>query len=531
MHMKSFKTLIIIFALAALCGCTIFLSSPPKQSFENFKINNQIDKLVIAALKEKGIPPSRTCSDEVFIRRVYLDTTGTLPQPRDVKAFLADNDSKKRAKLIERLLAGGEFADCAAMKWADLLRIKSEFPSNLWPQAVQFYHRWVRESIYKNRPYDQFVRQLLTSTGSNFHVPPVNYYRAFQERDPKQIAENVALVFMGTRLVSPDYTEEQIQGMAAFFAKIGYKNTDEWKEEIVFFNPEGKFVDKKNNQPIKPQPLNGKPFDIPQAKDPRIVFADWLTAPNNAWFAKNAVNRIWCWLMGRGIIHEPDNISPANPPWSPELLAFLEKELIKNKYDMRHIYRLILNSNTYQLSSISDKWNEADVNGFSHYRTRRLDAEVLIDIICQVTGTTEKYTSNIPEPYTFLPDGKRAVTVADGSIVSPFLELFGKPPRNTSYESERNITPSVLQTQHMLNSSHIQRKLEQSPVIKKLMAEKKDNESVIDELYLLILSRYPTDDEKTTSGVYMVFGGKNRNEAVNDLAWALMNTKEFILKH
>jgi len=504
---------------------------PDSGAYDSFKINNRIDSYVIAQLKTNGIPPSETCSDEVFVRRVYLDAAGTLPTPAEVRQFLNDKDPGKRAKLIDALLERREFADYQALKWGDLLRIKAEFPSNLWPQAAQGYDRWVRRNIIMNTPYDQFVRQLLTASGSNFHVPPVNFYRAFQERGPRQIAENIALVFMGIRLNSKDFTEDQIRGMAAFFAKTGYKNTDEWKEEIVYFNDQGKLIDKKTNLPLKPAPLNGKPVEIAPDKDPRVVFAEWLTSPDNPWFAKNAVNRAWGRLAGRGISDVDNMSSSAGSCWSPDLLAYLEKELVASKYDMKHIYRLILNSNTYQLSAKPNAFNATDDSGFSHYRVRRIDAEPLIDAICQITGTTETYTSNIPEPYTFLPNGNRAIMLADGSIDSPFLELFGRPPRNTSYESERNNTPSWLQAQHLLNSSHIQRKIEPGPVIKKLIMDKKGNPYIISELYLLILSRFPTEEEKNIALNYMNSPKRKQNDATYDLAWALINSKEFILKH
>jgi hypothetical protein len=558
---------IIIFLTAGIlallpCGCNTQKvdspAPPPPQAYESFKINNHIDELVLAKLKEKQFAPSEICSDEVFLRRAYLDVIGTLPQPWEVRAFLADKAPDKRAKLIDKLLARNEFADYWSLKWADLLRIKAEFPSNLWPNAVQAYHRWVRDSIRKNMPYDQFVRQLLTANGSNFRDPPVNFYRAFQERTPRQIAETVALVFMGLRLNDAGFTESQILGMSAFFAKIGYKNTDEWKEEIVFFNPSGKLENPattygiSNNAafsevktpksytvtynsiykiPVNPAFPTGKTPIIAQDKDPRLVFADWLTAPENPWFARNISNRIWFWIMGCGIVNEPDDMRPLNPAWSPELLSYLEKELVKNKYDLKHIYRLLLTSNTYQLSSRANKWNAADEDGFSHYRIRRIDAEPLIDAICQITGSSEKYTSNIPEPFTFIPGDQRTILLADGSIDSPFLEMFGRPTRNTSFESERNSSPSVIQAQYMLNSSDIQRKIEQSWTIKQILSANKGNPYVIEELYLRILSRFPTEQEKKVSEAYISSSKRKLDEAVCDIAWALMNTKEFILKH
>ncbi len=520
----------------AFCGCSTAkragaVDPPPQKLFQDFPKHNKIDELVIATLEEQMIPPSERCSDEVFVRRVHVDAIGTLPTPQEVRSFLADTDPAKRDKLVDRLLARDEFADYWALKWGDLLRIKAEFPSNLWPNAAQAYHRWVRDSIRSRMPYDQFVRELLTSCGSNFRVPQVNFYRAFQERTPQQTSENVALVFMGIRLCDGSIDEERILGMSAFFAKVGYKNTDEWKEEIVYFNPEGKLLDPKTEKPAIPRTLDGKALDILGGTDPRMVFANWLTAPENPWFSRNIANRIWFWLMGRGIVHEADDMRPTNAPWNPELLAYLEKEVVNSKFDLRHIYRLILTSTAYQLSSETNRWNASDEAGFTHYRIRRIDAEPLIDAICQITNTTEKYSSNIPEPFTFLPNDQKAVTIADGSIDSPFLELFGRPSRNSSYESERSSTPSVLQAQHLLNSSHVQKKLEQSWPLKQMVNQKKKPAQIAEELYLRILSRFPTEDEKKTAVAYMASPKRKLNESVCDVAWALLNSKEFILKH
>ncbi len=515
----------------------------------NGPVGNRIDALVAAGLKAQKIPPSPPCSDDVFVRRVFLDAIGTLPQPAEVRAFLADQHPDKRARLIDALLARGEFADTWGLKWGDLLRIKSEFPCNLWPNAVQAYDRWVRDSIRDNKPYDQFVRELLTASGSNFRVPPVNFYRAFQERSPLQIADNVALVFMGLRLGESGFTTNQILGFSAFFAKVGYKSTDEWKEEIVFFNPDGRLPDPAHtNLSILPAHLDGKPVALAPDQDPRAALADWLTAPGNPWFARSIVNRTWFWLMGHGIVHEPDDMRPSNLPWSPELLAYLQQELVGSGFDLKRIYRLILNSDTYQRSSQPTGRNAKDDTGFSHYRLRRLDAEPLLDAINQILGGTEKYVSPIPEPFTFLPSDQRAITLADGSMESPFLELFGRPPRNTSYESERASGPTVFQAQHLLNSSHLEDKFERSWVLRQLVtgsakpgaggkrqaAEavvKPDGPRWVEELYVRILSRYPTEAEKQTAVAYVEAPTRKPADAVCDLAWALVNTREFVLRH
>ena len=488
----------------------------------------KIDELVFSRLKQLGIQPANLCSDEVFVRRAHLDVIGTLPTAEEAAGFLDDRDANKRRVLIDRLLQRKEFADYWAMKWSDLLRVKAEFPINLWPNAAQAYHHWIRASIQQNKPYDRFVREMLTSSGSNFRVPAVNFYRAMQNREPSGIAQTVALTFMGVR--AEKWPRDRLAGMAGFFSQIGYKTTAEWKEEIIYFDREKAAAQWAAGPPVMVFP-DGVKATVPAGKDPRQVFADWLIDAKNPWFAKNIVNRVWSWLLGRGIIHEPDDIRPDNPPVNPELLAFLEREFVASGYDLKHLFRLILNSSVYQLSSIPrDKRPEAAAN-FAHYPVRRLEAEVLIDAICQITGTSEKYSSAIPEPFTFVPEGNRSIALEDGSISSSFLELFGRPPRDTGMESERNNRMTAAQRLHLLNSTHIQRKIEQGPNLIKLAQTRrgKPREALV-ELYLTILSRRPTPDELRTIADYAESVRDPRVLFV-DLAWALINSAEFLYRH
>jgi hypothetical protein len=486
----------------------------------------KIDELVFARLKQLKIEPSRVCSDAVFVRRVYLDAIGTLPTAQEARDFLRDQDPDKRRVLIDRLLERPEFADYWAMKWSDLLRVKAEFPINLWPNAAQAYHRWIRTAIKENVPYDRFVREMLTASGSNFRVPQVNFYRAMQNKEPSAIAQTVALTFMGTR--ADKWPPERLTGMAGFFSQVGYKMTAEWKEEIVFSDP-----DKPAAKAVFP---DGTPARLSPGQDPREAFADWLLRPKNPWFARSIANRAWSWLLGRGIIHEPDDIRPDfvrpdNPPGNPELLAYLEQELIASRYDMKHLFRLILNSKTYQLSSISrTKRPEAEAN-FASYPLRRLEAEVLIDALCQITGTTEKYSSPIPEPFTFIPEKLRSIALPDGSISSSFLETFGRPPRDTGLESERNNRATAPQRLHMLNSSHVQRKIEQSPKLQSLLQTKGNPHEAVNGIYLTILSRFPTDEELKIVAAHAGTGGARGREAAVDLIWALLNSAEFLYRH
>ena len=544
MMRRSLILAVVFLAAAALVadadtGAGIFESSA------SVTPEGQIDKLVMAKLARLGIQPA-LCSDAVFVRRVYLDVIGTLPTAKEARDFIADPDTKnKRRLLIGRLLERDEFADYWAMKWGDILRIKAEFPVNLWPNAAQAYHRYVHASIAANKPYDKFAREMLTSSGSNFRVGPVNFNRAIQNRTPEGIATAVALTFMGTR--ADKWPTNRLAGMAAFFAQIGYKPTREWKEEHVFWDPLNSSAQATNNAPTDsatvpissaPQVAtfpNGKQIKLPTDRDPREVFADWLITPQNPWFTRNMANRLWSWLLGRGIIHEPDDIRDDNPPANPALLAYLDKELVAGHYDLKRLYRLILNSKTYQFSAMPRANAPKAEANFGSYALRRLDAEVLIDAINRITGSTDLYTSAIPEPFTYIPADQPAIALADGSITSPFLALFGRSARATGMETERNNKVMPAQCLHLLNSSHIQRKLEQSAKLKAIIDPARKQPEVVEELYLTILSRFPTPEELKGLEEYGRPGRsgvrtKSREDWL-DITWALINSTEFLYRH
>ncbi|MBN2317369.1 MAG: DUF1553 domain-containing protein [Sedimentisphaerales bacterium] len=507
-----------------------------REPFESDKrfteiIQTRLDAFVLPTLEKKGIQPANLCSDEVFIRRVYLDVIGTLPEPQEVRKFLQNTSPRKRGALIHSLLKRDEFADYWALKWCDVLRVKAEFPINLWPNAVQAYHRWIHDGLRDNMPYDQFARELLTSSGSNFRVPPVNFYRAIQGKEPSAIASAVALTFMGARL--DNWPEDRRANLEAFFTRLAYKGTAEWKEEIVYLDPNA-------NEPLDAVFPDGMKVTIQPGEDPRVVFADWLISADNPWFARNIVNRIWAWLFGRGIIHEPDDIRPPigdtlrwdNPPVHPKVLEYLERELIRSEYDLQHIFSLILNSGTYQQSAVPQSDHPSVEALFACYPVRRLDAEVLVDALCWISGTTESYSSPIPEPFTFIPEENRSINLADGSITSQFLEMFGRPSRDTGLVSERNNNPSDAQRLHMLNSSHVQTKIERSKRLNELIRAAKGNkQTIISEIYLMILSRFPAQDEMTIAEQYFETEGINSRQAATDIAWALINSKEFLYRH
>jgi hypothetical protein len=434
-----------------------------------------------------GIERANPCSEEVFLRRAYLDITGTLPPVQAYWKYRKVPVKQRRAGLIDALLETEAYADYWTLKWSDLLRIKAEFPINLWPNGVQAYHRWIKESVRSNKPFDEFARELLTSSGSNFRVPPVNFYRAIEGQKPETIATAVSLTLMGVRYNS--WTEKQQADLAHIFSRVAFKKTDEWKEEIVYLDPE-------QYESIELTFPDGESLVVPAGADPRRAFADWLIHPDNPWFARNAVNRAWFWLMGRGLIHEPDDIREDNPCVSPALLSYLEEEFVDSGYDMKHVFRLILNSRTYQQSPIPRSDNPLAESLFSHYIVRRMDAEVLFD-----------------------------------AITSQFLEKFGRPGRDTGLELERSNAYSVDQGMYLLNSGEVQNRIKSSFRLRNIIRQgKQDPQKAVDQLYRLILARTPTEEEQATALAYQgVSTGKQM--AYQDLCWALINSKEFLYRH
>jgi hypothetical protein len=482
-----------------------------------------VDERILASLREKGIEPARPCADEAFVRRVHLDILGMLPDPAALAEFLRDQRPDRRARLIDALLEREEYADYWTMKWCDLLRVKAEFPSNLWPNAVQAYQRWLRDAVARNRPYDQVARDLLTASGSNFRVAPVNFYRALQSRDPGGIAEAVALTLMGSRIAG--WPAERRDGLAVFFSRVAYKGTDEWKEEIVYCNP-------APSAPLDAVFPDGVSVTIPPGEDPRVVFADWLIRPENPWFARNLANRVWAWLLGRGLVHEPDDLRADNPPVQPELLDYLAEELVRSGYDPKHLFRRILNSRTYQQSPLASSDQPAAEALFACYPPRRLEAEVLADALIWVGGRAEAYESRIPEPFTWIPREQRTVALADGSITSTFLQMFGRPPRDTGLESERSRQTTDAQRLFMLNSTDVYRRLTGSIRLRRVASVAgTDRGALVRGVYEVLLSRQPLPGDLAAAEAYWETPGVSSDQAATDLAWALVNSMEFLYRH
>ncbi|MBI4906661.1 MAG: DUF1553 domain-containing protein [Acidobacteria bacterium] len=517
------------------------VKQPGTPQFPPLTANNPIDGHVNAQLKRLGIPPSGLTSDNEFLRRLSLDVTGLLPTAAEARAFLANTSPDKRSTLINDLLQRDAFNDYWSLKWGDLLRIKSEFPVRVWPKAVAVYYNWLHDSLAANKPYDQFARELITATGSNFRNGPANFVRAVptagSTRDPRTLAETAALVFMGARIGCArchshpveSWTPNDDLGLGAFFSRVNFKPTLEWKEEIVY--PDFRL---NLRHPVTRQIVDLKLPGAPAVKagpeeDPRGQFAAWLTSKDNPWFARAMVNRIWYWLLGRGVVHEPDDLRPTNPPSNPELLAFLEHELVSHNFDLRHIYRLILNSQTYQRASTPNEWNAHDTAQFSHYIPKRLPAEQMLDAISQFTETSERFRSIIPEPFSNWPANFRATQISDGNTECSFLDMFGRPPRDTPYEQERDSALTLRQTLYLLNSDQLESKLTNSPRLKRLLATK--DADIVEDVYLSTLSRLPSDEERRRLLDYLARKKTTRAQAIQDAAWAILNTKEFVFNH
>ena len=521
------------FALLFLVGIYPVLASEPVKPFEKgaesntlaYVASSKIDSFILERLKTLGIRPSSLCSDSVFIRRVYLDLLGKLPTAEEVVGFLNDKSPLKRSVLIDHLLERDEFADYLGMKWCDLLRVKSEFPVNLWPEAAESYDRWIRTQIRQNRPYSEFARELLTANGSNFRYPQVNFYRSAGGKDPQSLARAVALTFMGER--TGTWSKSKQEDLGVFFSQVGFKGTQEWKEEIIYF----KGINSASDAPVKGVLPDGGVVHFAPEKDPREALADWLIQSKHSPFARNAVNRTWYFLFNRGIIQEPDDSRPDNPPSNPELLTWLAHELVAAHYDMKSIYRLILNSATYQRSCIPASNDVNAEANFAFYPVHGLEAEVLIDVINEITGGKEQYSSLTPEPTTFLPETQRAVTLPDGSISSTFLELFGRPPRDTGFLAERRDRTTAAQRLYLLNSTSLLSKLSSSEKLKALLKPGMLPVETVTQLYLTFLSRYPTSKEVSTINSYSLSAEAKGQAVFLDLAWALINTPEFLYHH
>jgi hypothetical protein len=503
---------------------------------------NYIDQAVDAKLKKLRLKPSDVCDDATFVRRVYLDTIGKLPTPAEVRAFAENGDDRhpettgvtpalaandrRRERLIGALIGRKEFADLWVMKWAELLEIRSR-DNAVFPKSAELYFEWLRDQMATNVPLDRIVRDLLTASDSNFRNPAANYYQI--EPDTQKLAENTAQIFMGMRIQCAQchnhpfdrWTMNDYYGFAAFFAQTGRKPGDDPRETVIFERGSGEVKHPISGQVMRPKFLGGETPEI-KGQTRREVLAQWLTSPENPYFARNVANLVWNHFIGRGIIDPVDDVRISNPPSNPELLDALARKLVDYKYDLRKLVRDICLSRTYQLSTRPNDTNASDERNFSKAAVRRIRAEVLLDCISEVTETQDKFNG--------LPRGARAVQIADGNTGTYFLKTFGRATRASVCSCEVKTDPNLSQALHLLNGDTLATKIEQGGVVKKLLKQGAKREEVIQDLYLRCFGREATDDE--IANLEKFFDGTTKEERVlNDLFWSLLNAKEFVFNH
>jgi hypothetical protein len=503
--------------------------------FAQAKRRNFIDDLVLEKLQALNLPPSPGCSDAEFIRRAFIDTIGVLPAVPETRAFLASAASDKREQLIESLLQRPEFVDYWTYKWSDLLLVSSE---KLRATALSSYYNWIRNNVAANTPWDQFVRQLVTAKGSNLENGAANFFGMHE--DPTEMAETTSQAFLGMSIncakchnhPMEKWTNDEYFGFANLFARVRAKSGGGDGEKVIFAATSGEVVQPRTGRPQKPRPLDGRPLPFDDANDRREALADWLTAPDNPYFTRAIVNRVWANFLGVGLVERVDDLRLTNPASNDKLLAAAAHFLAEHKFDMKALMRVILESETYQRRSAPLPENIADERFYSRYYPKRLMAEVMLDAISQVTdvATEFKGAGSAAAPY---PVGWRALQLPDSKVTSYFLDAFGRPDRLKTCECERTAQPSMTQVLHIANGDTVNKKL-QSPKgrVAKLLADKVPNDQLIEEAYLSALCRYPTTMEKERiAKVLSEAQEKDMRPAIEDIYWAILSSREFLFNH
>ena len=487
--------------------------------------NNYVDKLVHDKLKKLRIEPSGLCDDSTFVRRVYLDITGILPLPDEYARFMVTSLPNKRELLVDELLERKEFSELWVLKWAELLQIRSS--NEVSRKAMLQYYGWLQDKIAKNTPTNEWVRELLGANGGTFKNPPTNYYQL--ERDVVKVTENVAQVFMGMRVQCAQchnhpfdrWTMDDYYGFSSFFTQIGRKPADDPREVVVFNSGGGEVNHPLRAKPMKPKFLGGAEPDV-AGKDRRVILADWLASPENPYFAKNLSNIVWSHFFGQGIISDVDDVRISNPASNQELLDELGKKFTEYKYDFKKLVRDICVSRTYQLATQPNASNAGDTRNFAKGPIRRIRAETMLDIITQVTDTKNKFPG--------MPLGARAVQIADGQTSTYFLSTFGRPMRETVCSCEVRLEPTLSQSLHLMNGDTVAPKIAQGNLIGKMLQEKKTPAQIVEVMYVRALSRAPKPDEMRKL-LAAVAANPNQPQALEDVFWAVLNSREFMFNH
>jgi len=487
---------------------------------------NFIDRLAWDNLARLGIPPNDLADDATFLRRAFLDTIGTLPTVAEARTFLADTRADKRARLIDQLLQRPEYADYWAMRWSDLLRVDRD---TITPAGAVAMTRWLRKQFADNRPYDEFVRDILTARGNTADEGPAAIYKALTT--PEEMSRSFSQVFLGVRIQcaqchhhpSERWGQDDYFALAGFFTGVGHKPLP-GQTEAVFAQKGTEMTHPRTGKPVPARALGAPTADFTTTLDRRVVLARWMTAADNPFFARAIANRLWAHYFGRGLVEPLDDLRATNPATNEPLLDELARHLRDSKYDLKAFTRTLLNSRLYQLSERTRPNNAGDEQNFSHAQPKAIPAEVLLDAISQATG--------VPEKFNGWPEGYRAIQVWDNRMPSYFFQIFGRPVRASVCECERSNEPSIAQALHLMNSEEIMSKVHgREGTARRLARSDKEPRAIIDELYLGTLSRYPTDRERALMLGVFTEAGEDRQGAVEDVLWAILNTRGFVYNH
>ncbi len=494
-----------------------------------FTPHNKLDEIIAAEWQRLRLTPAPLCDDATYVRRLYLDLIGTLPQPAEVLAFLNDDHPQKRTRLVDELLARPEYVDFWTLRWSDLLRVHRRY---LGEKGLAAFSGWLRRAMRENLPIDRLTRDVLTSQGSLYGNGPVAFY--FIDSKPEELAETTAQVFMGVRLQCTRchhhplevWSQDDYYGLAACFTRVEIKNNGD----------NGRFggaqllrtvaqPNKKRAPLVAADPsVLGRKLDLSQTDDVRRDLAAAITAPDNPFFARSFANRYWAWLTGRGLIEPVDDLRATNPPTIPAALDWLTQEFVAHGYDARHLIRTICASRVYQLASEVNPVHDADGSLYTHRVPRRLIAEVLLDAINQVTQYNDTSFDGTPK-------GTRAIALPDPSIKSYFLDAFGRPVRNSACECARQGGADLAQALHLVNGSTIQERITgDGSVVSRLLNEKLTDAAIVDQLYLATFARRATTDEQRTIQE-LLRDYASRQEAFEDVLWSLLNAAEFSFNH
>lgn len=515
----------------------------PAETFAQAPRRNFIDEAVLAKLAALHVPPSPRCDDATFLRRTFLDTIGTLPSADEARAFLADPAADKRDRLIDALLNRPEFVDYWTYKWADLLLLSGE---RLRPKALETYYKWIRQRVAANEPWDEFVREIITATGSTHENGAANFFALHQ--DPETMAETTAQAFMGLSINCAHchnhplekWTNDQYYAFANMFSRVrakgwggDYRGGDGLR--VVYSDTQGELIQPSRGAPQPPAPLDGQPLPFEATADRRLAVAQWLTSPENPYFTRAIVNRVWANFFGVGLVEAVDDLRATNPASNEELLAAASKFLIESKFDLKELMRAILRSEAYQRDSTPLAENQADERFYSRYYVKRLKAEVLLDAIAQATNVPTDFKAATPDnrnPGAPIPAIKRAIQLPDAYVDSYFLTTFGKPDRLITCECERSNEPSMTQVLHLYNGDTVNKKLQSPGSAAEKAAGDMDNAKIIEDLYLASLSRMPTDEEKQKLvGELSAASPEERRQAIEDLYWSVLTSREFLFNH